>query len=438
MSLTDEITNLMQLSRKTSAPTTAGDVSRAPKRNPSYESLMDRYQAEQERIAWVKRARKEYDEDPRAGAIIDTLARDAVKNGFQVEVDDVKAAAIIESLRTRLKLDMRLDDWGRLTFRDGDSFLELGVTADGEIAIVTRKPTLGMHRNSDNSDRFVDPRMAYWYGEPHQMSPDKQTLWFADWQIIHARWHHDEGNRYGRPLLHSGRKVKKKVDEGEMDAAIRRKTRAGMRLLHHVEGDTSDVEAYKELNKAALDDPFSAHADFFSNKAGGITALQGDANLGNMEDILHHLDTWFLSSPIPKGILGYGRDLNRDVLDEQKEQYDESIVGVQTWFTTEILSPLFELQWLLAGILPENLNYKITWGNKAVVTPDSILKITQAANAMKVLGVPIPVIASILARFLPNVTPEMLADGMTAVSIGSNDAGRLNAIASSLQKTLTK
>jgi len=436
MSLTNDINNLIQKSQKVTSPTTSSDVSRAPKRNPNYEGLMARYQVEQERVAWVKRARTEYDEDPRASDIIDTLARDAVKNGFQLEVNNPRAAAIIDSLRTRLKLDMRLDDWGRLTFRDGDSFLELGVTADGEIALVTRKPTLGMHRNSDSSDRFVDPRLAYWYGDAYQLSPNKETLWFADWQIIHARWHHDEGNRYGRPLLHSGRKVKKKVDEGEMDAAIRRKTRAGMRLLHYVEGDANDVEAYKELNKVALDDPFSAHADFFTNKPGGITSLQGDANLGNMEDILHHLDTWFLSSPVPKGILGYGRDLNRDVLDEQKEQYDESIAGVQTWFTTEILTPLFELQWLLAGILPETLTYKITWGNKAVITPDSILKIMQAANAMKVLGIPIPVIASVVARFLPNVTPEMLIDGMMSLNT-TNEAERLNMIATSLQKTLT-
>jgi len=36
-------------------------------------------------------------------------------------------------------------------------------------------------------------------------SSEAAATWLADWQVIHARWDHDEGNRYGQPLFASAR-----------------------------------------------------------------------------------------------------------------------------------------------------------------------------------------------------------------------------------------
>jgi len=431
-SLVDQIAKVLRQQRRPTVIQTTIDDSKRPSGGGGQASIASRFQVEHSRTDRVHQSRKMYDEDGRFKQICATIARDAVKGGFQLELGQPNAQAmeIAEALRDRLGLDKRLDDWARLTLRDGDSMLEIGVSAERLIEEVTRKPTLKMHRNSDNRDRFSDPTKAYWYAsQEYALYPPGDAIWFAEWQIIHARWEHDEGSRYGRPLMSSSRKAWKRVSEGETDVAVRRKTRAGMRYHHVVEGDDGDVEAYKARNKAVLDNPFIGIADFFSNKPGGITSIQGDSNIGQIEDLIYHLDTWWIESPVQKAILGYGRDLNRDVLRDQKEQYDETLDGIKEWVADQIVKPLLELQWLLAGILPDSLDYDIKWPVKAIVTPEDILKIAQAVQVLRVLGVQDDVIAMLLARFLPGVTQEMLAGSLQS---SANDAGRLAKIAAQL------
>jgi hypothetical protein len=390
-------------------------------------SLAARFRVEGDRVGRVRLARQMYDEDTRFEGIVNALARDATKGGYQIEVVNHEAAqAAADELVRRLKLFGRLDDFVRLTLRDGDSFLEVGVNKEREIAELTRKPTLKMRRNSDKFDRFPEPTLAYWYAdEEYMQQPTASALWFAEWQILHVRWQHDEGNRYGRPLLSSGRRAWKRITEGETDVAIRRKTRAGMRYLHVVEGDESAIEAYKTRNQEALADPGIAQADFYSNKPGSISTIGGDQTIGSIEDIAHHIDTFWIGSPVPKALLGYGRDLNRDVLTEQKEQYDETLDSVVGWVKEQIIEPLLHTQWLLMGILPETVEYKITRPSKAVVKPADILQIAQAAQALRSLNVPEAVIGIVLAQFLPGITPDML---QMRNNEPPGDAERLNAI----------
>src|SRR5690606_3871990 len=146
------------------------------------------------------------DDDPRPEQVLATLARDVMKGGFALDVSGERAEAALEvanALVERLGLATRLDDWVRLTLRDGDSFLEIGVTEAGEVAEVTRKPTLEMVRNSNAYDRFDDAARAFfWSSMPGiALGTDSDVVWFAEWQVVHARWSHDEGSKYGRPLF---------------------------------------------------------------------------------------------------------------------------------------------------------------------------------------------------------------------------------------------
>src|SRR5690606_23051879 len=106
------------------------------------------------------------DEDPRARAIIQTLARDAVKNGFELHVEGPRAreaSAIATDLLDRVDFWSRLDDWVRLTLRDGDSFLEVAANPKGDIVHVSRKPALEMHVWADEFGQFIDPARAYFW-----------------------------------------------------------------------------------------------------------------------------------------------------------------------------------------------------------------------------------------------------------------------------------
>ena len=376
-------------------------------------------------------------DDPRAKGSISTLARDATKGGFDLQIDGPRAReaqGIALALIERLSLFSRLDDWMRLTLRDGDSFLELGATERGEIVEITRKPTLEMVRSSDEFDRFADPMRAfYWTDQPWSNLPGPNAIWFAEWQIVHARWDRDEGSRYGAPVFSSARKSYKRMTQGELDIAIRRKTRAGQRWWHIMkDGNQAAMDAYMVRNKPALDDPFAAVADFFSYGDLDIKNFEGDSRLDAIGDILHHADTFAIASPVPLELIGYGREINRDVLEQKKEQYDESLGSVRTWLADEIVRPLIERQWLLSGIWPDGLDWTIQWKSKKQPTPVGLAELSRGLGALKAAGlVTDELLLRLLAAYLPDVDvdAELAAlearqdqyDAMAADLAGEND-----------------
>lgn len=363
----DRITSLWQRRSEPERAVVIGSVPTAAPAQPANVA----FTAQRDRRSVIGDCRDMARDDPRAKQALATLARDATKGGFALTVTGPRAAqaqAAADALLTRLRLLNRLDDWARLTWRDGDTFLELGVTARGEIVQITRKPSLEMFRNSDDFDRFGDPAQAfYWSARPtYTDKPPADAVFFPEWQMIHARWDRDEGSRYGAPMFASARKAYKRMTQGELDIAIRRKTRAGMRYVHVLDGASpAEIEAYKAANKPALDDPYAAVADFFLNKAGGLQSLQGDARLSDIDDVLHHVDTFGIASPVPLELIGYGRNLNRDVLEQKKEQYDETLGSVRGWLEWEFIRPMLERQWLLLGIWPDDLEVDLQWKTKA-------------------------------------------------------------------------
>ena len=371
------------------------------------------FTAERDRRARVNDARDMVLEDPRPKRALQTLASDATKGGFTLSITGPRAEqaqAAADALIKRVNLFARLDDWARLTFRDGDTFLELGVAANGEIAEVTRKATLEMYRWSDDFDRLRDPARAfYWTDRPtYTDQPPGDALFFPEWQIVHARWDRDEGSRYGSPMLASARRAYKRMSQGELDIAVRRKTRSGLRYAHVLDGaNQGEIEAYKAANKPALDDPFAAVSDFFFNKAGGLQAIQGDAHLSEIDDVLHHVDTFGLASPVPLELMGYGRNLNRDVLAEKKEQYGEVLGSVRGWLAAELVLPLLERQWLFLGIWPDALEVDVQWKTKKEASATDLAEMARFAATIKAGGLLTPeTLLRIMATRLPDFDVE--------------------------------
>lgn len=390
-----------------------------PGRPRSPVDLYSKFRAADDRKGLIEECRKMRREDSRASGVIATVARDAVRGGLQVQVADgpdaQRAQESADALFTRLKLNHRLDDWIRLTFDDGDSFLEHSVDEDGQIALVTRKPTLELHRASDRTDRFPDPTRAYWWGESWTGEPPKDAIWFARWQITHARWDHDEGSRYGRPLFASARTAYKRVREGELDVAVRRKTRAGLRFVHKLIGaNWEQVEEYKRQNQDVLNDPFIALADFFINFEGGIEAIQGDANLDAIGDVLHHLRTWAISSPIPLPLLGYGENVNRDVLKEQQEQYHLALMEITSWAIGDLVEPMVKLQWLLDGIWPASLKYTIAQPTTEALSAETVKAAAEAAVKLKAAGLPAEFLWPVVARLIPTLDATAVLKALAA------------------------
>ena len=383
MAILDRFTKLFRTAQQPVA------VINPPQEPTSFASLAQEFSVSRDRGAKIRDCRQMVEDDPRPEVAINTLARDVTKGGFEIQITggrSAEATTAIQDMIDRLDLFAVIDDWIRLTLRDGDLFLEVGLAADGTIALLTVKPTIGMYRNSNSFDQFTQPERAFFYTDkPFYAEPPADAIWFADWQIIHGRWNSDVEVRYGKPLFSAARTAYKRVKQGELDTSVRRKTRSGIRYVHVLEdASVADLEAYKAANAPALDDPYAAVSDFFMNKRGGITVLQGDANLSDIEDIKHHVQTFAMASPVPIELIGYGTDVNRDILEQKKDQYNQAITAVRGWVRAQFLKPLFERQWLLKGILPVNLKWDLQW--KGVEEPASAEMVDAGRFAASVMA----------------------------------------------------
>ena len=417
MALRRFVSNIFRRQEKPETTSTPAET-----RDMSGVAGLERLQVERGRIATVKICREMYAGDPRAQKMHRVLARDLVRGGFVVKCDNPDALAIVTEMQTRLSLNQKCEDFTRLTARDGDSFIEIGVDAGMSIAELTRKPTLKMRRHTDAADRFRDPAKAFWMDASDfgQLEPDAHAIWFAEWQMLHLRWNHDEENRYGTAMMSSATKAYRRVDEGELDVSVRRKTRSGVRYHHYVEGGQADVEAYQKVNKRALETPFAAIADYFSNKKGGIEVIEGEGTaLNAIDDIRHHIETMATAGEVPLGLLGYGQNLNRDILEDQKAQYNENLEQGREWLTDQFLKPLFERAWLLKGIYPPSLTYSITWRPRVTLTPVLIRDLADALLKLKLLQVSDQDISAILNYFLPGV--ELSAETLAAANGGDSE-----------------
>jgi len=114
-------------------------------------------------------------------------------------------------------------------------------------------------------------------------------------------------------------------------------------------------------------------------------------------------------------LIAYGGNLNRDILGEKKEQYEEILNQGREWTTIEIIQPLLERQWLMQGILPASVDYKIIWRKAKSITPADLRDLADAGSRLKVLGVKDEVIQLLMASFLRDVDVDLLnSDGFSA------------------------
>lgn len=388
------------------------------------------------RRALVETCRSMFDSDTRVRRVVTDFAADIVGGGFAVTVQgNTKAQDLADQLIKRVNMISRLDDWLRLTMVDGDSFLEVGVDAADSIALITRKPTLEMRRSSDRFDLFPDPAAAYhWTGNSplasaslSEIPPD--SIPFAAWQIIHARWDHTEGRRYGFPLYGAATQPFKYVQEGEKNMAIARKLRSGMRIAHKVPGTPEDVRKYMELNKDKTGDDYAAFAEYFGNV--DITAIQGQGTMNQFEDVMHHVRTLSFASPLTLALLGYGQDLNRDVLQEQQKQYEDQVSQVRVWTAADVVKPMIELQWLLAGIYAPDVQYDLVWSDKKRLNLAQIKEAVEVGLNMLQLGFDLGDIQQFLGRYVPEIAELLKAAGIAA---GAPAESRAKGIAAALDR----
>lgn len=307
--------------------------------------------------------------DGRVKRIHRRVARDTIKGGLQL-TQPVESKALRrewDRFMRRLQLNraekLKSDALGLVM--EGNLPLQWVLDAERQVVAAVRMPSETILPNVTEAGRFKDPADAHWQID---VLTGAVLVKFPLWQLHMGRFDpdsFDDMGAMGRPFLDATRSVWQKLRMTEEDLVIRRRTRAPLRLAHVMEGASNDqlddYQAKVEKNQHEIT------TDFYMNKKGGVQAVQGDAALSEIGDVVHLLDTFFAGSPLPKGLMGYTDGMARDILEDLKRDYYEEVDGLQETLSYAY-SAGFRLHLLLAGMAPAPEEYRVEFAERRTET----------------------------------------------------------------------
>jgi hypothetical protein len=335
----------------------------------NYMKLYDYFRIEEDR----KRAYEEcwvmYVQDSRIAASIDTTAGSATNGGFTIQFNRAKtknnqiikdADDIISNMIERTKLMTMISSIAKEILILGDCFLEVVVDQDtNEIVKLKKLPARSIWREEDDYGDLVK-----------YVQKDESlivTAEFEPWQILHMRWNHFSGQKYGTSMLRPVRSVWKKLRMTEEDLVIRRRTRAGVKL-HHYGADAAsplepdEVDEYRVSNAS---NPLNVRTDWYSNGKWKIDVLKSDDGVNAIEDIKHLEDQLFIGLRTPKGILGLSEGSNRSSLQRQETAYVRLLDEISAEIGHQ-LKAVMNLALQLQGMNPDAVEFDTIWQERTI------------------------------------------------------------------------
>lgn len=325
--------------------------------------------------------------DGRVKKIHNRMARSAVKGGLRLEWSGGENARVQrqwDDFRRRLglKRQAKLESDARGLVMEGNLPMQWVLGADRRVHAGIRMPSETIVPMVALNGRFEDPTRAY---VQMDLLTAREVAAFPLWQLTLERLspdNIDDLGALGRPYLDSVRPVWRKLQMTEEDLVIRRRQRAPLRMSHILEGaNDADLQAYQDRVENERN---QICTDYYSNKKGSVTALQGDANLDQIADVAHLLDTFFAGSPAPKGLFGYVGDLSRDILEDLKRDYYEEIDALQDTLSW-VYDQGFRLDLMLAGINPAQYGFEVVFAERRTESPNQA---ADRALKYQALGVP--------------------------------------------------
>lgn len=322
--------------------------------------------------------------DGRVKKIHGRMARTAIKGGLRIILegkDDRKIVDRWNAFVRRLKLDRRekLESDARGLVMEGNLPMQWVLDPQRRVVAAVRMPTETILPQVGQTGLFDNPAEAYLQLDPMSGAPIAK---FALWQLSLVRLspdNYDDFGSLGRPYLDANRTVWRKLAMTEEDLVIRRRTRAPARFSHQLENATKEeFDAYKA---AVENDKNEITTDFYIRGKGSVTAIQGDAQLDQIADVAHLLDTFYAGAPAPKGLFGYSGDLSRDILEDLKQDYFDEIDSLQDTLSY-VYAMGFRLDLLLQGIHPDDHPFEIQFAERRTDTPNQRADLALKYQAM--------------------------------------------------------
>lgn len=325
--------------------------------------------------------------DGRVKKLHGRMARAAVKGGLKLlwsGPENRRITALWQQFSRRLGLHTQLkrESDARGLAMEGNLALQWVLGSDGRVARAVRMPAETLVPQVNQAGVFEDVTRAY---AQHDLLQGRVIAEFALWQLSLGRLdpdNYDDWGSMGRPYLDATRSCWRKLVMTEEDLVIRRRHRAPLRTAHVLEGASrEDLQAYQNEVEA---DESTITTNYYLNRKGAVTAVQGDANLDQIADVVHLLDTFMTGAPAPKGLFGYADGLSRDVLEDMKKDFFEELDAMQDQIAGVYMEG-FRLDCLLAGVNPDNYQFTVGFSERQTESPTQA---TDRALKLSALGVP--------------------------------------------------
>lgn len=339
------------------------------------ERLYSQMWIDTERRAMVQTMRDMDRKDGRVKQIHSRVARDCIRGGMVLQVNKLGSSETLkkewELFKGRLQLDNRekLKSDARGLVMEGNLPLQLVVNNAREVVAAIRMPSDTINPIVDMGGRFKDAGKAY---EQRDVMTSTVLASWAAWQMPMCRLdpdNYDDMGSMGRPFLDACATTWQKLVMTEEDLVIRRRMRAPLRLAHVLEG--ADDVAMQAYRKNVENEKGDITTDFYLNRKGGVSAVQGDAGMSDMADVVHLLDTFYAGSPAPKALFGYTNGLSRDILQDLKNDYYDEVDGLQDALATGY-AIAFRIHLLFKGIDPATDEFTLRFATRRTETPNQV------------------------------------------------------------------
>lgn len=362
----------------------------------------------QTRVQRVRLSRVLFERDARVRDIVRRTAAEVLRRGWSYSVPPEVPEAAANRLQAAMdEMVVRLDMVSQMrrlyedALIDGDLFIQVVVGSAGVRRLQWLEP-LVMQRVSNRHDLFPDPARAYVEYRDGTLVEDDSILKamsaamglddaesnhvYGLNEIVHARVGQRSGHRYGRPLLLGGLDSIRYARVGELDAAIRRKRKAAPQDVwvigtpeHLPPDDNTRADVERMLQKRRANVEHGREIDPIVLYPVQPVHHPGDASVGVVGDVQHHLDTAYAAGPIPKQASGYMDDINRDVIPAVQAALRDNVESEREWLRDQLLVPTMRQALLWDG-------YPVEAGTITVTFPPQEYSLADFAQAAAALG----------------------------------------------------